>query len=54
MVGDRKYDIIGAQENSVDSISVIYRFGSKEELMNANATYIVENVLNIFEQIITA
>lgn len=54
MVGDRKHDIIGAEENNVDSIGVTYGYGSKEELINANATYIVENVMNIFGKIVTA
>jgi len=54
MVGDRKHDIIGAEENNVDSIGVIYGYGSIEELINANATYIVENVMNIFEKIVTS
>lgn len=53
MVGDRKHDIIGAKENNVDSIGAIYGYGSKEELINANATYIVENVMDIFDKIVT-
>ena len=44
MIGDRKYDIAGAQENQIDSIGVTYGFGSWEELQNAQATYIVNSV----------
>jgi len=43
MIGDRKYDIIGAQENSIDSIGVTYGYGSFEELRSVNPTYIVKS-----------
>ncbi|WP_431028325.1 HAD hydrolase-like protein [Lysinibacillus sp. LZ02] len=44
MIGDRKYDLIGAAENAMDSIGVTYGYGSFEELQAANATYIVQKV----------
>ena len=43
-VGDRHYDINGAREVGIDSIGVLYGFGSKEELVNAGATLIVEDI----------
>lgn len=42
MVGDRKFDILGARENGIDSIGVLYGYGSRAELEEAQATYIVE------------
>jgi phosphoglycolate phosphatase len=39
MVGDRKYDIIGAKENGIDSIGVLYGYGSEEELEEIQPTY---------------
>ena len=42
MVGDRRHDIDGARANAVDSCGVLFGFGSREELENAGATYIVE------------
>lgn len=42
MVGDRFYDIVGANEAGVDSIGVLYGYGSREELEEAGATYIAE------------
>ena len=54
MIGDRKHDIIGAQENSIDSMGVTYGFGSVEELKIAKATYIVDNVMDILEVISNA
>ena len=44
MVGDRKYDIFGAKEVGIDSIGVLYGYGSYEELESAGATMIVETV----------
>ena len=47
MIGDRKHDIIGAQKTGLNSIGVLYGYGSREELENANATYIAETVEDI-------
>jgi len=44
MVGDREHDIIGANNVGVDSIGVLYGYGDLQELMNAGATFISENV----------
>lgn len=44
MVGDRKHDIEGAAEVGVDSIGVLYGYGSREELENAEAGQIAESV----------
>ncbi len=47
MVGDREHDILGAKKCSVDSIGVLFGYGSREELENAGATYIAEAVEDI-------
>jgi len=44
MVGDRKFDILGAQCNDIDGIGVSYGYGSYEELQQAKPNYIVKNV----------
>lgn len=44
MIGDRKHDIIGAQENEIDSIGVLYGYGSKEEIQEAKPTYIAQTM----------
>lgn len=49
MVGDRHHDIDGAYENSLESIGVLYGYGSLQELENAKATYIVETVSQLKE-----
>ena len=52
MIGDRKYDIIGAQENDIDSIGVTWGYGSFNELKEAKATHIVDSVLTLKDLII--
>ena len=50
MVGDREHDIIGAKENGLKSIGVLYGYGSEDELRTAGADYIAsspEDVLNL-------
>ncbi|WP_410982391.1 HAD family hydrolase [Bacillus cereus] len=44
MVGDRKHDIIGANRSGIDSIGVLYGYGSEEELKEAGTTHIVKHV----------
>ncbi len=53
MVGDRNYDILGAKENGLDSVGVLFGFGDKEELTEAGATYIVDSVEEILPIITT-
>jgi phosphoglycolate phosphatase len=49
MVGDRKYDIIGANKNGIKSIGVLYGYGSKEELEKEGAEYVINNAKEILE-----
>lgn len=44
MVGDRSYDVIGAKENGLDCAGVLYGYGSKSELKDSGADYIIESV----------
>ena len=43
MIGDRKHDVLGAKAMGVDSIGVLYGYGSREELEAAGADRIVES-----------
>ena len=47
MVGDRKFDILGAKENGLASMGVLYGFGDRAELEEAGADYIVETAEDI-------
>ena len=47
MVGDREHDVLGAKENGLDSVGVLYGYGSREELEKAGATCVAEMVEDI-------
>ncbi len=49
MVGDRKFDCEGAAELGLDSIGVLYGFGSREELETAGATYLAETATDVYK-----
>lgn len=54
MAGDRKHDILGAKENKIASMGVLFGFGSREELVSAGADYIAstpQEALEIIEKI---
>jgi phosphoglycolate phosphatase len=40
MIGDREHDVHAARANGIDSIGVLYGFGTAEELAAAGATYL--------------
>lgn len=44
MVGDREHDVIGAKEAGIESVGVLYGYGSREELEEAGANEIVSTV----------
>lgn len=51
IVGDRFYDIEGGRACNIDTIGVLYGYGSRQEFENAGATYIVEkpeDILRLF------
>ena len=50
MIGDRKFDIIGAKQCGIKSVGVLCGFGSEKELREYKADYIVpefSDILNI-------
>ena len=49
MIGDREYDVIGAKKFGIDSIGVLYGYGSRQELEKAGATHIAETVNDILK-----
>lgn len=49
MIGDRKHDIIGAENTGIDSVGVTYGYGSPEELSNVHPTYLVQNVEDLIK-----
>ena len=51
MIGDREHDILGAKENGLKSLGVLYGYGSEEELKKAGADYIVSTPADILKLI---
>ena len=49
MIGDREFDVFGAQKNGIDSLGVLYGYGCEEEFKSAKATYIAEKIENILQ-----
>ena len=47
MVGDRKYDIIGAKKNHLASVGVLYGYGSREELQCAGADRLANDISDL-------
>ena len=47
MVGDRKFDIVGAHEIGLKAVGVTFGYGGKEELEEAGADYIVDTVKDL-------
>lgn len=52
MIGDREHDIIGAKKCGLDSIGVLFGYGSREELEGCGAGQIVDTV-QMLEDLLT-
>ena len=48
MVGDKKYDIEGAKANLIDSVGVMWGYGSKIEFVEAGAKFIADKIHDIY------
>jgi phosphoglycolate phosphatase len=53
MIGDRKFDVIGAKNHGIRSIGVLWGYGSEQELREAGAESICENPLQLHDHIFT-
>ena len=52
MIGDRRHDIEAAQDNDIQSIAVMWGFGSSEELTSHHPNFIASDI-NELRKIIT-
>ncbi|MBO5328392.1 MAG: HAD hydrolase-like protein [Clostridia bacterium] len=52
MVGDRKYDVIGANDSNIKCLGVLYGYGTKEELILAGAIQTAETPKRVAQLII--
>lgn len=53
MVGDRAQDVIGAREMGIPTIGVLYGYGSRKELKDAGADYIVKSIEELEEVLLS-
>ncbi len=53
MVGDREHDVIGAKTNAMDSVGVLYGFGSREEINSIDPTYVVATVAELHQHLLS-
>ena len=53
MIGDRKHDILGAKTFGMKSIGVLYGYGGFEELSEAGADYVVKDVNELSELLLS-
>lgn len=53
MVGDRKFDILGAKSMGLASIGVLFGYGSREELEEAGADYIAAQTGDIYSLVVS-
>ena len=44
MIGDRKFDVLGAGRHGIPTLGVLYGFGSREELTEAGASWLAGSV----------
>lgn len=49
MVGDRQHDIIGAHENNVPCVGVLYGYGNFKEFQDHHCDYVVNNIQELKE-----
>lgn len=53
MIGDRSHDMIGAKNNGIKAIGVLYGYGSRDELIEAGASHVCaapEAILDCIER----
>lgn len=47
MIGDREHDVLGGKAHGLDTVGVLFGYGSREELERAGATHIAEKPADI-------
>ncbi len=49
MIGDRQHDVVGAHQNGLKAIGVLYGYGDEEEMKTYKADYIASNLTELTE-----
>ncbi len=53
MVGDRRFDVIGAHDSGLSVVGVLYGYGDREELEAAGADYIAASISSLRERLLS-
>ena len=53
MIGDRSHDMIGARNNGMGAVGVLYGYGSREELVGAGASQVCATPAEVLDHIHT-
>lgn len=53
MIGDRKFDMVGAKNNDIRALGVLWGYGTEEELLSAGADELCGHPNEIHDQIFT-
>lgn len=51
MVGDRKHDVLGARENGIACIGILWGYGDREELEEAGAKFIAADYEDLYRAV---
>ncbi|MFK7974861.1 MAG: HAD family hydrolase [Halioglobus sp.] len=51
MIGDRRYDIVGANNHGMRSVGVLWGYGSEDELRDAGATALCAQPASLFDTV---
>ena len=54
MIGDRSYDVLGARAHGIDSVGVLWGYGTRQELEEAGAIGVYETVYDLARDLIDA
>ena len=49
MIGDRKFDILGAKAHSMASVGVTFGYAEENELERAGADYIIHDIKELLD-----
>ena len=52
MIGDRSHDMVGAGNNGIKGIGVLYGYGSRDELIGAGAMHVCATPAEILGHVI--
>lgn len=52
MIGDRKFDLLGAEKFGIDGIGVLYGYGDREELENCPHVFLAKSPEDLYNYII--